>query len=92
MSPKPKKTSVCATGLTTENSQWVTQETQPEDLYELLHDALDNNFPKEPTHPDIDSNPIIQHTTKNHVTIKVSFNDEKQPLLDEDLTEYIQFD
>ena len=46
MSPKPTKTSVCETDSTTENSQQLTQETQPEDLYEFLHDAPDNYFHK----------------------------------------------
>ena len=92
MSPKPTKTSVCGTELTTENSQQSTLETQPEDLYELLHDAPDNYFPQEPKHPETDSNSEIQPTTKHHVTIKTSCNNEKQPLSNEDLTESMQFD
>ena len=92
MSPKPTKTSACETDLTTENPQVLTLETQPENLYELLHDAPDNYFPQEPAHPEIDSNSVIQHTTKHHVTIKTSCNDEKQPLLNKNLTEHIPFD
>ena len=92
LGPKPTQTSVCGTDLTTENSKQLTLEIQPEDLYELLHDASDSYFPQEPTHPEIDSNSVIQHTTKHHVTIKTSCNDGKQPLLDDDLTEYLQFD
>ena len=67
-------------------------ETQPEDLYELLHDAPDNYFPQQSTHPKIDSTPEIHHASENHVTKKTNCNDEKQPLLDEDLTEHIQLD
>ena len=92
MSPKPTKTPVCEADLTTENLQQLSLETQPEDLYELLHDAPDNYFPQQPNNPEIDSNSEIQHTTNYHVTIKTSCNNEKQPLLNEDLTEYIQFD
>ena len=92
LSPKSTKTSVCETELTAENSQRSTLETQPDDLYELLHDAPDNYFPQEPKHPETDSNSEIQPTTNHHVTIKTSCNNEKQPLSNEDLTESMQFD
>ena len=92
MSPKPTKTSACEADSITENIQQLTLETQPEDLYELLHDAPDNYFPQQPNNPEIDLNPETQHTTKHRVTIQISCNNEKQPLLNEDLTEYIQFD
>ena len=85
LSPKPTKTAVCETELTTQKLQQSTLGTQPEDLYELLHDAPDNCFPHQPTHPKIDPTPEIHHTSKNHVTIKTSCNNEKQPILDEDL-------
>ena len=92
LSPKPTKTSVYEADLTTENLQQPTLETQTEDLYELLHDAPDNYFPQQTNNPEIVSNSETQHTKKHHVPIKTSCNDEKQPLLNEDLTEHIQFD
>ena len=92
LSPKPTKTSICEAELTTETLQQLTLETQPEDVYELLHDAPDNYFPQQSNNPETDPNSEIQHTTKHHVTIKTSCNNEKQPLLNEDLTEFIQFD
>ena len=49
LSPKPTKTSTCEAESTTENLQQLTLETQPEDLYDLLHDAPDNYFPQRPT-------------------------------------------
>ena len=91
MSPKPTKTSACEADSITENIQQLTLEAQPEDLYELLHDAPDNYFPQQPNNPEINLNPDTQHTTKHRVTIKTC-NNEKQPLLNEDLTEYIHFD
>ena len=92
MSPNSTKTSVCEVDLTTENLQQLTLETQPEDLQEFLQDAPDKYFPQQPNNPETDSNSEIQHTTKHHVTIKTCCTDEKQPLLNEDFTEYIQFD
>ena len=53
MSPKPTKTSACEADSITENIQQLTLETQPEDLYELLHDAPDNCFPQQPNNPEI---------------------------------------
>ena len=50
-SPKPTKIKLCEIELTTETSQHSTPETQPENLYELLHDAPDNCFQQQPTHP-----------------------------------------
>ena len=70
-----QKPTICETKSTTQNSQQSTLETQPEDLYELLHDVPDNYFPQEPTHPETDSNSVIQHTTKHHVTKRKSCND-----------------
>ena len=58
------KNIVCETDLTKENPQQLTLETQSEDLYELLHDAPDNYFPQESTHPRIDSTSEIHHTSK----------------------------
>ena len=69
LSLKPTKTAVCETELTTRNSQQSTTETQPEDLYALLHDAPDNYFPQKQPQPELESNSVIQHTTKHHVTI-----------------------
>ena len=92
MNPKPTKTSACEADSITENLQQLTLETQTEDLYELLHDAPDSNFPQQSNSPETDPNSEIQHTTKHHVTKKTSCNNEKQPLLNEDLTEHIQFD
>ena len=92
LSAKPAKTVVCETELTTQISQQSTLETQPDDLYELLHNAPDNYFLQQTNNPETESNSEIQHTTKHHVTIKTSCNDKKQPLLNEDLTEHIQFD
>ena len=92
MNPKPTKTSACEADSITENLQPLTLETQPEDLNELLHDAPDNYFPQQSNSPETDPNSEIQHTTKHHVTVKTSCNNEKQPLLNEDLTEHIQFD
>ena len=90
--PKPTETAVFDTQLTTQISQQSTPETQPEDLYELLHYAPDNYFTKQPTQPKIDSNSKIHHATKNRVTVKNFCNDKKQPLLDEDLTEHKEFE
>ena len=92
MSPKPTKTSTCEADSITENIQQLTLETQPEDLYKLLHGAPDNYFPQQSNNPETDLKSEIQHTTKHHVTIKTTCNNEKQPLLNEDLTEHIQFD
>ena len=72
--------------------QHSTQETQPEDIYELLHDAPDNYFPQQPTHPTTESTSDLHHPPKNYVSIKTSCNNKKHPLLNEDLTEHIQFD
>ena len=91
-SPKTTKTLTFKTDSTTENSPQPSPEPQHEDLYELLHDAPDNYFPQQPNNHESDPDSEIQHTTKHHVTIETSCNDEKQPLLNEDLTEYIQFD
>ena len=68
LSPKPTKTSVCETDLTTENSQQLPLETQLEDLYEFLHNTPDNYFPQKSTHAEIYSNSVIQHTTKQQKT------------------------
>ena len=92
LSPKPATTAVCETQLTTQNSQQSRLETQHDDLYKLLHNAPDNYFLQQTNNPETESNSEIQHTTKHHVTIKTSCNDKKQPLLNEDLTEHIQFD
>ena len=86
-SPKTTKTLTSKTDFTTENSPQPSPEPQHEDLYELLHDAADNYFPQQPNNLESDPKSEIQHTTKHHVTIKTSCNDEKQPLLNEDLTE-----
>ena len=94
LSPKPTKTPPFVTNSTTQNSQQSTLETSPEELYELFQDAPDNYFTKQPTHPKADPNLEIHHESpiKNHVTIKTSCDDQKQPLLNEDLSEHIQFD
>ena len=85
--PSPKSTKI----INNKNDS-TTQETQPEDIYELLHDAPDNYFTQQPTCPTTDSTPESPQSPKNYVLIKTSGNDEKQPLLNEDLTEHIQFD
>ena len=79
---------------TTQNSQQSTLETSPEELYELFQNAPDNYFTKQPTHPETDPNLEIHHESpiKNYATIKTSCDDQKQPLLNEDLSEHIQFD
>ena len=71
-----------------------TPSTSPDQYYELLRDAPDNYFTKQQTHPEIDPDLNIHHDSpiKNHVTIKTSCNDQKQPLLNEDLAEHLQFD
>ena len=94
MSPKPTKTTVVHTELTTQISQQTLTDTQPEELYKLLHDAPDNYFTRLPTHPELEPNTEINHDSpvRNHVTIKTSCDDKKQPLLNEDLSEHIQFD
>ena len=71
-----------------------TPSTSPDQYYELLRDAPDNYFIKQQTHPEIDPDLNIHHDSpiKNHVTIKTSCNDQKQPLLNEDLAEHLQFD
>ena len=61
--------------LTKQTSTQSTLESQPEDLYEFLHDAPDNYFPQQPTNRKTDSTPAIHHTSKHHVTIKTSCND-----------------
>ena len=93
LSSKPTKTLTFDTNSTTQYSQQSTLETSPEELYELFQDAPDNYFTKQPTHPETDPNLEIHHESpiKNHVTIKTSCDGQKQPLLNEDLSEHIQF-
>ena len=93
MSPKFTKTTLVQTESNTQTSQHST-DNHSEDLYELLCDAPDNYFTKQQTHPEIDPDFNIHHDSpiKNHVTIKTSCNDQKQPLLNEDLAEHLQFD
>ena len=94
MSPKPTKTIVIQTDLTSPTSQQPATDNTSEDLYELLCDAPDNYFTTQLTHPktDLISEIHPKTPTKHHVTIQTSCNDQKQPLLNEDLTEHIQFD
>ena len=54
LSPKPTKTIVVQTELTTQTSQQSLTDNQTEDLYELLRDSPDNYFIKQQTHPEID--------------------------------------
>ena len=93
MSPKLTKTTLVQTESNTQTSQHST-DNHSEDLYELLCDAPYNYFTKQQTHPEIDPDFNIHHDSpiKNHVTIKTSCNDQKQPLLNEDLAEHLQFD
>ena len=51
MSPKTTTTPVFESDLTTENFQQPTPETHIDNLYELLQDAPDNYFTKQPTTP-----------------------------------------
>ena len=76
---------------TIQNLQQSTQETQPEDIYELLYDAPDNYFPQQPTHSKSESTSEFHHSPKNYVPIKTSCNSQKQPLLNEDPFEHMQF-
>ena len=71
-----------------------TPSTSPDQYYELLRDAPDNYFTKQQTHSEIDPDLNIHHDSPitNHVTIKTSCNDQRQPLLNEDLAEHLQFD
>ena len=88
--------------LTTEpNSPSTTPQTPEqhfpqESLYELLSKAPDNYFtnPHQPHHPNTDVTPTIHHNTitNTHETTKSSCNEPKQPLLDDDITNHIQFD
>ena len=57
-----------------------------------MHDAPDNYFTQQPTFPKTDLTPESPQSPKNYVSIKTSCNDQKQPLLNEDLSEHIQFD
>ena len=57
-----------------------------------MHDAPDNYFPQQPTHPKTELASRFHHLSKNYVSIKTSCNDQKQNLLNEDLSEHIQFD
>ena len=73
-----------------------TPNTSPDQYYELLRDAPDNYFeqPIPQNQPQIDPTSQTQHKT---TTIQPqppisSCNEQKQPLLDDDLTEHIQFD
>ena len=73
-----------------------TPSTSPDQYYELLRDAPDNYFtqPTPQIQPQIDPIPETQHRI---ITIESqppnsSCNEQKQPLLDNDLTEHIQFD
>ena len=73
-----------------------TPSTSPDQYYELLSDAPDNYF-KQPTpqnQPQIDLISGTQHktTTVESPPPNSSCNEQKQPLLDDDLTEHIQFD
>ena len=94
MSPKPIKATLVQKDLITETSQQSLTEYHTEDLYELLRDSPDNYFIKQQTHPEIDPKPDIHHNSpvKNYVTINTSCDDQKQPLLNEDLSEHLQFD
>ena len=94
MSPKLTKTIIAQPELTPQTSQQKLTDNHSEDLYELLADAPDNYFTKPPTHPETEPNSNIHHDSpiKNHVTIKTSCSDTKQPLLNEDLAEHLQFD
>ena len=57
-----------------------------------MHDAPDNYFTQQPTFPKTDLTPESPQSPKYYVSIETSCNDQKQPLLNEDLSEHIQFD
>ena len=73
-----------------------TPSTSPDQDYELLSDAPDNYFvqPTPQNQPQIDLIPETQHkiTTVESQPSNSSCNEQKRPLLDDDLTEHIQFD
>ena len=72
------------------------QTTEQPSLFELLRNAPDNYFtnPHEPPHPNMDVTPEIHHNTITNTceTKNPSCNEPKQPLLDADINNHIQFD
>ena len=88
--------------LTTEPDSPSTTPQTPEQhipqgsLYQLLSNAPDNYFtnPLEPHHPNIDVTPKIHHNTTTNTCERTnsSCNEHKQPLLDDDIGNHIQFD
>ena len=76
--------------------QTTEQHIPQESLYELLSNAPDNNFtnPHEPHHSSTDVTPKIHHNTITNTceTTNSSCNEPKQPLLDDDIANYKQFD
>ena len=91
-SPKPTKTTALKTDSPAQHLRHSTQETQSEDLYDLLSDAPDNYFTKQPTNHNTVLTPESPQSPKNYVSFKTSCNDQKPSLLNEDLSEHIQFD
>ena len=73
-----------------------TPNTSPDQYYELLRDAPDNYFeqPTPQNQPQIDliSKTQLKTTTVQSQPSTSSCNEQKRPLLDDDLTEHIQFD
>ena len=76
--------------------QAAEQHIPQESLYELLGNAPDIYFtnPHEPHHPNIDVTPKMHHNTITNTCEKTnsSCNEPKQPLLDNDIANHIQFD
>ena len=74
----------------TPQSPQSTNPVSPQTYYELLKDAPDNYLAPTTNEP----TPESQHTIpiKENFPTKTSCNEQKQPLLDDDLTNHIQFD
>ena len=76
--------------------QTTEQHTPQKSLYELLSNAPDNYFinPHEPHHSSTEVTPKIHHNTITNTceTTNSSCNEPKQPLLDDDIANHIQFD
>ena len=92
--PKRLTTELDSTPPIPEQSE--TPNTSPDQYYELLRDAPDNYFeqPTPQNQPQIDLISETQHktTTVESQPSTSSCNEQKRPLLDDDLTEHIQFD